>query len=106
MESIRELIGIKLNKEEVLAVSQDLAKLGSEDLSETSKELLVNMGIDYSSSSLKDLLEKIEELELILTEKEKEIGDLVLKLAAPTEEPKAPDELSEEVKEEEENGNY
>lgn len=62
METINQLVGIKLDKEEVEAISYDLAKVGRDNLSQASIELLDNLEIKDAELTFKVLLSANEVL--------------------------------------------
>ena len=91
METINQLVGIKLNKEEVEAISYDLAKVGRDNLSQASIELLDNLEIKDAEVNFKILLSANEVLKDEIYQLKQKASDLP--------EPVKEDENKEEVSE-------
>lgn len=91
METINQLVGIKLNKEEVEAISYDLAKVGRDNLSQASIELLDNLEIKDAEVNFKILLSANEVLKDEIYQLKQKESDLP--------EPVKEDENKEEVSE-------
>ena len=91
METINQLVGIKLDKEEVEAISYDLAKVGRDNLSQASIELLDNLEIKDAELTFKVLLSANEVLKDEIYQLKQKESDLP--------EPVKEEETKEEVSE-------